>query len=99
MQTGCQNLPKTSYVWMQNWLRAVVVASLQWTSPLLLPHPCTTSICRSANRPYNEKTKRYIGPTNRLIIPVPPVRLHLRKSLLNKRSDKPDLLLNLGGKF
>jgi hypothetical protein len=41
--------------------------------------------------------RRYNGVTNRLIIPVPPVLLHLRKSLLNHRSDKFNFLLNLGG--
>ena len=38
------------------------------------------------------------GPTNRPIIPVFPMLLHLRKSLLNHRLDKVNFLVDLGRK-
>jgi hypothetical protein len=38
----------------------------------------------------------YNGLTNRLIIPVIPILLHLRKSFFNHRSDVFNFLLNLG---
>ena len=47
----------------------------------------------------NEQDTRHSGPTNRLIVPVLPILLHLRKSLLNHRSDKFNLLLNLDGEI